>query len=506
MISPTTVKTIGIAALLVLLCLLMIPASDGNFLKPNNIENLISRTSMFGILAIGVAFVIISSGIDLSIGSIVCLIACLTAMFLKVDYPAQDVVKIGFASQPQKSIVLRGNVEQFSVGDTIRYFGSARSHSLVTKVESVRTTHGYIDGETFKEDAGKGIDVTILELAKAPSHSDQVGLVALAHPFELLDAEGATPSEVRLRWTGDGASEIRARDKVLLVDVNSDDMNEAKVSSVDGDQIVLSATLNFKPEAELSAIHLPRRPRMSIPVALLAVTSIAVGLGLLHGVLVAFVKLQPFIVTLCGLLIYRGAARWLVGDDSEGFHGEYTETLSVLVKGKLMLFENFGIPYPAFVLLLVAAIAIVFLNFTVWGRYLQAMGRNEEAAKYSGIRTTWITVTAYVIGVVSAALGGVLFALEYDSISPNGFGASFELYAIAAAVLGGCSLRGGEGSVIGVVLGTAVLQVLNNMIVLAGISNTLEFAVIGAVILLGVLVDEIGRRILAAHRSKQPAT
>ena len=133
------------------------------------------------------------------------------------------------------------------------------------------------------------------------------------------------------------------------------------------------------------------------------------------------------------------------------------------------------------------------------------MGRNEEAAKYSGIRTHWILVAAYVIGVCLSAIGGVLFALEYDSVSPSSFGNAYELYAIAAAVLGGCSLRGGEGSILGVVLGTAVLQVLNNMIVLAKISDTLELAVIGMVILLGVLADEVGRRVLAALRAKKTA-
>jgi ribose transport system permease protein len=96
----------------------------------------------------------------------------------------------------------------------------------------------------------------------------------------------------------------------------------------------------------------------------------------------------------------------------------------------------------------------------------------------------------------------MLFALEFSSISPSSFGNSFELYAIAAAVLGGCSLRGGEGSIAGVVIGTAVMQVLNNLIVLLKIPQSLEATIIAAVILLGVLGDELVRRAAARRRLK----
>ena len=225
----------------------------------------------------------------------------------------------------------------------------------------------------------------------------------------------------------------------------------------------------------------------------------------IHGLLVTRVKLQPFVVTLCGLLIYRGMSRWLVGDQPIGFGSEYEGSLSILGIGKLPIAAGFGIPYPFFVLIGVAIVAAILLNLTIWGRYLLALGRNEEAARYSGIDTASITMAAYVIGVVLAAVGGILFALDANSVSPSSFGNSYELYAIAAAVLGGCSLRGGEGSILGVVIGTAVMQVLNNMIVLLEISDTLEFAIIGMVILLGVLADETGRRIVAANRARRSA-
>jgi len=112
---------------------------------------------------------------------------------------------------------------------------------------------------------------------------------------------------------------------------------------------------------------------------------------------------------------------------------------------------------------------------------------------------------AYVICTVLAAVGGMLSALDSTSVSPSSFGNAFELYAIAAAVLGGCSLRGGEGSILGVVIGTAVMQVLNNLIMLLQIPQTLEYTIIGAVILIGVTGDEFVRRAAAKRRLRQNA-
>ncbi|MFN9939713.1 MAG: ABC transporter permease, partial [bacterium] len=181
--------------------------------------------------------------------------------------------------------------------------------------------------------------------------------------------------------------------------------------------------------------------------AILLVLLTAGGLGLVHGLLITRLHLQPFVVTLCGLLIYRGVSRWLTNDNPAGF-GELQQVLGPVASGRVGLAYRgedlvFGIPIPFFLLLLIAVLAALFLNRTIWGRYLLALGRNEEAARFSGINTARITVLAYVLCSLLAAVGGMLFALEFSSISPSSFGNSFELYAIAAAVRGGCSLRGG---------------------------------------------------------------
>ena len=131
------------------------------------------------------------------------------------------------------------------------------------------------------------------------------------------------------------------------------------------------------------------------------------------------------------------------------------------------------------------------LHRSVFGRYLFAVGKNEEAARYSGIRTDRVIIAAYVICAVLTALVGDLSSPCTRARSrPSAHGNFYELYAIAAAVLGGCSLRGGEGSIVGVVLGTVLLQVLQNLVNLLGIPCSLNFAVMGAVILIGVLADQ----------------
>ena len=124
-------------------------------------------------------------------------------------------------------------------------------------------------------------------------------------------------------------------------------------------------------------------------------------------------------------------------------------------------------------------------------RYLFAVGNNEDAARYSGINARWIIASAYVVCGALTGLAAVIFAFYTNSVSPSSHGNFFELYGIAAAVLGGCSLRGGEGSVIGILLGTALLQVLQNLVNLIGIPSSLNFAVMGAVIMLGVLADQL---------------
>ncbi len=250
--------------------------------------------------------------------------------------------------------------------------------------------------------------------------------------------------------------------------------------------IDLSVGSMFALQGVLLAMLLTEK-NIAWPIAILLILVLGLGLGLLHGLLITRAKLQPFVVTLCGLLFYRGIARFIANDETKGFgNAAGFEGLRNFITGKL-----WGVP-TAFVLLLVlAAIVSVFLHRGVYGRYLYAVGRNEAATRYSGINTNRVVTLAYVLSGLLAAISGILIAFYTNSVSPSSHGSFYELYGIAAAVLGGCSLRGGEGSVIGILLGTALLQVLQNLVNLLGIPSSLNFAVMGAVILLGVLVDQL---------------
>ena len=222
------------------------------------------------------------------------------------------------------------------------------------------------------------------------------------------------------------------------------------------------------------------------PVAALLMLLLGVLIGLAHGFLITRLRLQPFIVTLCGLLLYRGIARFFTADATEGFgFGQSFPVLELLTTGR-----TFGIPHSFIAMLVIAAFLWVVLHRSVFGRYLYAVGRNEEAARYSGIPTRKVIVAAYVICSVLTAIAAIFFAMYTRSISPASHGNFYELYAIAAAVLGGFSLRGGEGSIVGVVLGTVLLQVLQNLVNLLGIPSSLNFAVMGSVILIGVIADQ----------------
>ena len=222
------------------------------------------------------------------------------------------------------------------------------------------------------------------------------------------------------------------------------------------------------------------------PLALLITVAGGVIMGGIHGTLVTRLKMQPFVVTLCGLLLYRGIARWYTADSTIGFgYGSGYENLEWLMSGR-----SFNVPHTFIFLIVVALIMAVVLHKSVFGRYLFAVGKNEEAARFSGIPTELVITMAYVLAGLLSGLSAVFFVFYTQSVSPSAHGNFYELYAIAAAVLGGCSLRGGEGSIIGIVLGTVLLQVLQNLVNMLGIPSSLNFAVMGTVILLGVIADQ----------------
>lgn len=234
------------------------------------------------------------------------------------------------------------------------------------------------------------------------------------------------------------------------------------------------------------------------PVAAAAVIVGAAALvGLFHGLLIAKLRLQPFLVTLCGLFMYRGLARRLSlgAIDLPSALPGVAELRQFLVSDK-----TFGVPHVLILLAVVAGLLALVLHGSVYGRYWYAIGYNEQAARYAGIATDRYKILAYMICSTLAGLGGVLFLLEYRNATPSSAGSLLELYAITGAVLGGCSLRGGEGTIPGMILGAAVLPILQQICTYSPyIGSDLEYTVIGAALLLATIANELVARLSRAR-------
>jgi ribose transport system permease protein len=239
-----------------------------------------------------------------------------------------------------------------------------------------------------------------------------------------------------------------------------------------------------------------------VPIPLAAVLVLVVGglIGLVNGLLVTYLRVQAFVVTLCGLFIYRGAARWLARDQKP-LIASHVAGLNDLFGGEFL-----SIPIYLWLLLALFALTSVFLHFTIWGRYFYAIGSNERAARYSGIAVNFYKILAYVFCSTFAAIYSLMHVIEYKTVEPSVTGNSMELAAIAAAVVGGCSLRGGEGTSLGMFIGTAILTLLPNLTGMWGIPDSLEPIFVGGALLICAGLDELLRRdigwrdILAALR------
>lgn len=241
------------------------------------------------------------------------------------------------------------------------------------------------------------------------------------------------------------------------------------------------------------AAMLLRDAQLSPWIAIPAALAVSVVVGLWHGVLVAKFRLQPFIVTLCGLFFYRGIARLLTKDTTRGFGSDHP-FLSWLGSGFIPNVDTSYFSVPFVILLILAALAAAHLHFSAQGRHLFALGASEESARFSGIPVDRVKIIAYTLCSVISAIGGLLIAFNVNSLGPTDFGSFYELYAIAGVVLGGCSLRGGSGNILGVLIGASLIVVLKNLVNILEIPSQLEYVVIGGAILVGVFADEVFTR------------
>ncbi|WP_428774655.1 ribose ABC transporter permease [Vibrio sp.] len=219
---------------------------------------------------------------------------------------------------------------------------------------------------------------------------------------------------------------------------------------------------------------------IAVPTALLA----GAALGAISGMVIAKGKVQAFIATLVTMTILRGAT--MVYTDGRPISTGFTDTADAFAwfgTGYML-----GIPVPVWLMVVVFAAAWYLLNHTRFGRYVYALGGNESATRLSGINVDRVKIGVYAICGLLAALAGIIITSRLSSAQPTA-GMGYELDAIAAVVLGGTSLMGGKGRIMGTLIGALIIGFLNNALNLLDVSSYFQMIAKGSVILLAVLVD-----------------
>ncbi|MDO9665335.1 ABC transporter permease [Glaesserella parasuis] len=237
-----------------------------------------------------------------------------------------------------------------------------------------------------------------------------------------------------------------------------------------------------------------------VPVPIGMVLGILVGgaCGLTNGILVTQMKLPPFIATLGMMMVARGLALYVT--NAAPVSG-MPESFAVLGNGALFKIVEegpnglpkvvfTGIPYPVIIMIFITVLFTFALTKLKVGRYIYAIGSNEEAARLSGIKTNIVKIYAYVASGLLSGLTGVILASRLVTAQPNG-GVTYELDAIASAVVGGTSLMGGVGTIPGTLIGSFIIGVLRNGLNMNGVSSFVQMIVIGLVIIVAVSLDQL---------------
>jgi ribose transport system permease protein len=226
-------------------------------------------------------------------------------------------------------------------------------------------------------------------------------------------------------------------------------------------------------------------PGLEILFATLMAVAAGATVGLLNGLIVARMRLQPFIVTLATMIGIRGLARWLTSNSNIdiGFGTDIASVFARAFSSKTVVIGSY---------LVLAALAAGLLSRTVFGRYVRAIGDNEHAALYAGLPIRKVKIVVYTFAGVLAGYAGVLHAAQNHQGNPNS-GVAYELDAIAAVVIGGTSLMGGSGSIGGTVIGTLIMGVLTNILRLRNVDANVEMMTKALIIIAAVWLQQAGK-------------
>lgn len=224
---------------------------------------------------------------------------------------------------------------------------------------------------------------------------------------------------------------------------------------------------------------------VGIPVSISLGLVAGAACGITNGLLITSAKLPPFIATLGMMSIARGLAFALTGGETIR---SLPESFLTLGQGEIL-----SVPIPIIIMILFALVIGYYLKATKWGRYVYAIGGNEEAALYSGVNVNRMKLVVYTLCGLSGGIAGVLFTSRFG-VGQSTSGLGYELDVIAAAVIGGISLSGGRGTILGCIIGSLLMGILRNGLVLLNVSAYWQQVAIGLVIVLAVMLDRKTRR------------
>lgn len=221
--------------------------------------------------------------------------------------------------------------------------------------------------------------------------------------------------------------------------------------------------------------------------------------GYVNGIIIVYGKVTSFIATLGMMGIARGLALTL--SDGKTIYN-FPDALRFLGNGRILVSDSFSIPVPVIIAILVVLVSFYVLTQTIFGRQIYALGGNREAVRLSGVNVDKLEVKTYVINGALAAVGAVILVGRLNAAQPIA-GTGYELDAIAATVIGGTSLIGGFGSVIGTSVGALIMGVLQNGLTLLDVTSYLQRLIIGVVIILAVFLDQVRRGKVSIGRLKR---
>lgn len=228
----------------------------------------------------------------------------------------------------------------------------------------------------------------------------------------------------------------------------------------------------------------------SIPLAILAAVLVGAAVGAVNGTIISCLRIPPFIMTLSTMYLCRGITLVI------------TQATPITITNASFKWIGAGtlagLPVPVYIFVIAAIVGQFILSYTATGRFVLAVGSNREAARLSGIKTRWNECKVYIISGIMVAIAGIVYVARLGAAQATA-GQTYEMEAVAASVLGGTSVLGGEGGIIGTVLGAIVVAIVRNAMVLLEISTYYQQVVTGAVILIAVIID-VQRKSRSAKR------